>query len=71
MVSVSLTSITHGTTSVIASPVFNAEQSLKAISKEKCTSIYGTPTMFVDLYNHPHFKNYDVSSLDSGDFEID
>ena len=32
----------------------------------RCTSLYGTPTMFIDLYNHPNFKNYDVSSLNAG-----
>ena len=66
MVMASLTTITHGTTCVLPNPVFNAEQSLKAIQSEKCTTLYGTPTMFVDLYNHPNFKNYDVTSLNSG-----
>ena len=48
------------------SQTFNAEESLRAITKEKATSLYGTPTMFIDLYSHPNFKNYDMSSLDSG-----
>ncbi len=45
---------------------FNAEESLKAITNERVTTLYGTPTMFIDLYSHPNFKNYDMSSLDSG-----
>lgn len=45
---------------------FNAKESLKAITNERVTSLYGTPTMFIDLYSHPNFKNYDMSSLDSG-----
>lgn len=68
MVTGSLSTICHGLTCVIPSPVFNAEESLKAIHKEKCTSIYGTPTMFIDLYNHPNFLKYDVSSVNSGSY---
>lgn len=62
----SLTTITSGTTCILPNPVFNPEQSLKAIEKEKCTSIYGTPTMYVDLYNHPDLNDYDISSVNTG-----
>ena len=51
---------------MLPSPTFNPEESLKAIQNEKCTSIYGTPTMFIDVYNHPKFYQYDVSSLNAG-----
>jgi fatty-acyl-CoA synthase len=68
MVLGSLSTITHGTTCVLPNPVFDAEQSLKAIEKEKCTIIYGTPTMYIDMYNHPNLNNYDVSSVDSGSY---
>ncbi len=66
MVLGSLASICHGITIVLPSSTFNAEESLKAIQNEKCTSVYGTPTMFIDLYNHPRFSQYDVSSLNAG-----
>lgn len=66
MVLGSLTSIVHGVTNVLPSQTFDAEESLKAIQKEKCTSIYGTPTMWIDLYNHPKFADYDVSSINAG-----
>lgn len=66
MVLGSLSTICHGITLVVPAPVFNAEASLKAIEKEKCTSLYGTPTMFIDLYNHPNFSKYDLSSVDGG-----
>jgi acyl-CoA synthetase (AMP-forming)/AMP-acid ligase II len=66
MVLGSLATIQHGLTCVLPNPVFNAEQCLKAIQDEKCTTLYGTPTMFIDLYNHPNFPNYDVSSLNAG-----
>ena len=61
-----LSTITSGVTCVMPSPVFDAEMSLRAIEKEKCTAIFGTPTMFVDMINHPNLDKYDLSSLDSG-----
>lgn len=39
----------HGSTLVVPSTTFNTEASLKSIVKEKCSLIYGTPTMYVDL----------------------
>lgn len=66
MLILSLASICHGVTIVLPSPTFNPEASLKAIQDEKCTSIYGTPTMYIDVYNHPKFSQYDVSSLNAG-----
>ncbi|KAG5674730.1 hypothetical protein PVAND_004682 [Polypedilum vanderplanki] len=42
-------SLCHGATLVLPAPHFSPEDALKAIVKEKCTAIYGTPTMFVDL----------------------
>jgi acyl-CoA synthetase (AMP-forming)/AMP-acid ligase II len=66
MVLGSLATVMHGLTSILPSQAFNAEECLKAIQKEKCTTLYGTPTMFIDLYNHPNFSKYDMSSLNSG-----
>lgn len=66
MVLGSLCVFTHGVTCVFPSPSFEAEPTLQAIEKEKCTLQYGTPTMFIDMLNHPHFTNYDVSSLSTG-----
>ena len=32
---------------------------------ERCTSMYGTPTMFIDMINQPDLASYDISTLDS------
>lgn len=66
MIMCGVTTLTHGTKCVLPYPIFKAEESLKAIDREKCTTIHGTPTMFIDLCNHPNLSKYDVSSLDSG-----
>jgi fatty-acyl-CoA synthase len=66
MVLGSLATVVHGLTCVFPSESFDPEQCLKAIQNEKCTSLYGTPTMFIDIYSHPNFAKYDVSSLSSG-----
>lgn len=56
----------HGTTMVIPSPGFDAEETLRAIAEEKCTAVYGVPTMFIALHNHPAFGVHDLSSLRTG-----
>ncbi len=40
--------------------------SLETVAAEKCTGLYGVPTMFVAELNHPDFKKYDLSSLRTG-----
>ena len=56
----------HGATMVIPNDSFDAIKTLEAVEKEKCTSLYGVPTMFIsELYildKHP----YDLSSLRTG-----
>ncbi|NMH72460.1 AMP-binding protein [Bacillus sp. RO2] len=39
---------------------------LKAVEQEKCTALYGVPTMFIAELNHPEFNNYNLSSLRTG-----
>jgi fatty-acyl-CoA synthase len=46
--------------------VFNAEDCLNLIEKEKCTHFTGTPTMYLDILNHPLLKEFDLSSLRTG-----
>jgi acyl-CoA synthetase (AMP-forming)/AMP-acid ligase II len=70
MVLGSLATITTGLTCVLPSPVFNSEDALKAIQNEKCTTLYGTPTMFIDMYSHPNFHKYEMSSLNAGFFSF-
>ena len=39
---------------------------LQAIQDERCTGVYGVPTMFIAMQNHPDFATYDVTSLRTG-----
>nr|XP_022323457.1 acyl-CoA synthetase family member 2, mitochondrial-like [Crassostrea virginica] len=66
MVLGSLCSVTAGSTCVYPSPTFDAGQTLKAASQERCTSMYGVPTMFIDMLNHRDFDSFDLSSLYTG-----
>ncbi|MGI8699851.1 MAG: AMP-binding protein [Nocardioidaceae bacterium] len=56
----------HGATMVIPSPGFDAGETLRAIQQERCTGVYGVPTMFIAMQNHPDFASYDLSSLRTG-----
>ena len=57
---------THGATIVYPAPSFDAAATLATIEAEKCTSLYGVPTMFIAALGHPEFANYDLSSLRTG-----
>ncbi len=56
----------HGATMVIPAPAFDPAATLKAVQDERCTGLYGVPTMFIAMKNHPEFSSYDVSSLRTG-----
>jgi len=56
----------HGATMVIPAPGFDPEITLRAIAEERCTAVYGVPTMFIAMQNHPSFAEHDVSSLRTG-----
>lgn len=51
---------------VVPSEVFQPQLVLEAIQAERCTSLYGVPTMFRAILEHPDFGHYDVSSLRTG-----
>ncbi|ODU01759.1 MAG: AMP-binding protein [Pseudonocardia sp. SCN 72-86] len=57
---------TNGATMVIPAQGFDPEATLQAVAREKCTSLYGVPTMFIAELNHPDFASYDLSSLRTG-----
>jgi fatty-acyl-CoA synthase len=57
--------ITHGATAVICEN-FDPILVLASVQKEKCTALYGVPTMFIAELNHPMFKLFDLSSLRTG-----
>ncbi len=56
----------HGATMVLPGPGFEPETCLQAIAAEKCTAVYGVPTMFIAMQNHPTFADHDLSSLRTG-----
>ncbi|HSA37835.1 MAG TPA: AMP-binding protein [Methanoregula sp.] len=66
MVLSNLASVTHGTTMVLPSPVFDAEEVLRTVEKEHCTALHGVPTMFIAELTHPNFQKYDLRTLRTG-----
>ena len=58
--------ITHGSAIIIASEHFDPLKTLQALERERCTALYGVPTMFIAQLGHPDFDNFDVSSLRTG-----
>ncbi|MGH3507475.1 MAG: AMP-binding protein, partial [Nocardioidaceae bacterium] len=56
----------HGATMVIPAPGFDPEATLRALADERCTGVYGVPTMFIAMQNHPDFASFDLSSLRTG-----
>lgn len=57
--------LTHGGTLVMLE-VFDPLLALAAVQKEKCTALYGVPTMFISEFSHPMFEMFDLSSLRTG-----
>jgi len=66
MVLGNLACTTNGATMVIPGPGFDPQASLHAAAAERCTSLYGVPTMFIAELNQPDFESYDLSSLRTG-----
>jgi acyl-CoA synthetase (AMP-forming)/AMP-acid ligase II len=57
--------LTHGATLVILES-FDPLLALASVQKERCTALYGVPTMFIAELNHPMFPIFDLSSLRTG-----
>jgi fatty-acyl-CoA synthase len=55
-----------GATMVIPGQGFESKATLTAVAQERCTSLYGVPTMFIAELNDPDFDSYDLSSLRTG-----
>jgi len=60
-----LACVNHGATMVFVE-TFNPVDVMAAIELEKCTGVYGVPTMFIAIMDHPLFKKFDFSSLRTG-----
>ncbi|MGV9928358.1 AMP-binding protein [Nocardia rhamnosiphila] len=66
MVMGNLAAMTHGAAVVIPSPGFDAQEALRAVADERCTSLYGVPTMFIAELALDDFDDYDLSTLRTG-----
>ncbi|GGY98204.1 AMP-binding protein [Streptomyces nitrosporeus] len=66
MVMGNLAATTHGACIVIPCPSFEPAAVLTAVQRERCTSLYGVPTMFIAELNLPDFASWDLSSLRTG-----
>ena len=62
----SLAAISHGACMIFPSEAFEPEAVLAAVQSERCTSLYGVPTMFIAEMEHPNFAKTDFSSLRTG-----
>ncbi|MCW2570191.1 MAG: AMP-binding protein [Frankiales bacterium] len=66
MVMGNLGALSHGACVVIPAPAFDPLATLHAVAEEKCTSLYGVPTMFIAELGCPEFPSFDLSSLRTG-----
>ena len=66
MVMAVLGCVTHGAAMIFPSEAFEPGAVLEAVAAEKCTALYGVPTMFIAELDHPEFRNHDLGSLRTG-----
>ena len=66
MVMGNLMSAAFGATMVYPSEAFDPLEVLRAVEAERCTVLYGVPTMFIAELDHPEFARFDLSSLRTG-----
>ena len=66
MVMGNLAATSHGACMVIPAPGFDPAATLKAVQDERCTSVYGVPTMFIAEWSLPDLASYDLSSVRTG-----
>ena len=66
MVMGNLACTTHGAAMVIPAAGFDPAATLRATQDERCTSLYGVPTMFIAEWSLPDFERYDLSSVRTG-----
>jgi fatty-acyl-CoA synthase len=64
MVMANLGCTSHGATMVIPAEGFDPGITLDAISQERCTAVYGVPTMFIAMQHHPSFADHDLANSD-------
>jgi fatty-acyl-CoA synthase len=58
--------LTHGTAMVFPGEGFDPLATLETVAEERCTALYGVPTMFIALLDHPEFARFDLTALRTG-----
>ena len=66
MVMGNLACLTHGATMIYPADAFDAQAVLETVQAERCTGLYGVPTMFIAELGHPEYARCDLSSLRTG-----
>lgn len=66
MVTGILMCVTHGAALVLPAPGFDASATLQAIAQESCSALYGVPTMYLAMFNHPEFDESRFHSMRTG-----
>jgi fatty-acyl-CoA synthase len=66
MVMGNLAAVTHGSAMVYPGEGFDALTTLETVQAERCTTLYGVPTMFIAQLDHPEFARFDLTSLRTG-----
>lgn len=66
MVMGNLGCVTHGTTMIYPAEAFDPQLTLQAVAEERATGLYGVPTMFIAMLDHPQRAGFDLSSLRTG-----
>jgi fatty-acyl-CoA synthase len=66
MVMGNLAAVTHGASVIYPDVAFDPRSTLEAIAAERCTSLYGVPTMFIAQLQQPDFDSFDLASLRTG-----
>jgi len=66
MVMGNLGCLTHGATMVYPAEAFDPLATLQAVAEERCTALFGVPTMFIAQLDHPEFAKFDLRSLRTG-----
>ena len=66
MVMGNLGCLTHGATMIYPSDAFEPLAALETLAEERCTAMYGVPTMFIAVLDHPRFGEFDLTTLRTG-----
>jgi fatty-acyl-CoA synthase len=66
MVLGNLACVTHGSAMIYPAEAFDPIAVLETVAGERCTGLYGVPTMFIAELDHPRFSEFDLSSLRTG-----